>query len=262
MPFGGPWLVCVTRKMSFISFPSESPSSSGAGQGDLLMIQLWLAFIPLEAGIFYPRWKCDYTQVGFPLARPVCVCSATGPIFLFSSSSLQVWRKELAGGEDVQNFPCWPLFWAYRGPMGKCLCLREKTEVTFKTLSFLCRSPTLQADSLPAEPRGKHKNTGAVGSLSLLQQIFPTQESNLDLPHCRQILYQLSHKGSTRILEWVVYPFSIGSSRPRNWTWISSIAGGFFTDWATDSLLTELPGKPICVLISGLIKEDIMGNFS
>ena len=38
------------------------------------------------------------------------------------------------------------------------------------------RSPTLQADSLPAEPQGKPKNTG-VGSLSLLQQIFPTQES-------------------------------------------------------------------------------------
>ena len=39
------------------------------------------------------------------------------------------------------------------------------------------RSPTLQADSLPAEPQQKPKNTG-VGSLSLLQQIFPTQELN------------------------------------------------------------------------------------
>ena len=39
------------------------------------------------------------------------------------------------------------------------------------------KSPTLWADSLPAEPQGKPKNTG-VGSLSLLQQIFPTQESN------------------------------------------------------------------------------------
>ena len=38
------------------------------------------------------------------------------------------------------------------------------------------RSPTLQADSLPDEPPGKPKNTG-VGSLSLPQQIFPTQES-------------------------------------------------------------------------------------
>ena len=39
------------------------------------------------------------------------------------------------------------------------------------------------------------QNTG-VGSLFLLQGIFPTQESNLGLLHCRKILYQLSHKGS------------------------------------------------------------------
>ena len=35
-----------------------------------------------------------------------------------------------------------------------------------------------------------------VGSLSLLQGIFPIQESNWGLLHCRWILYQLSHKGS------------------------------------------------------------------
>ena len=53
------------------------------------------------------------------------------------------------------------------------------------------RSPALHTDSLPAEPPGKSKNTG-VGSLSLLQGIFPTQELNQGLLHCRQILYQLS----------------------------------------------------------------------
>ena len=57
------------------------------------------------------------------------------------------------------------------------------------------RSPTLQADPLPDEPQGKPKNTG-VGSLSLLQRIFPTQESIRGLLHCRQILYQLSYQGS------------------------------------------------------------------
>ena len=56
-------------------------------------------------------------------------------------------------------------------------------------------SPALQADSLPAELQGKPKNTG-VGSLSLLQWIFPTQESNRGLLHCRQILYQLSYPRS------------------------------------------------------------------
>ena len=36
-----------------------------------------------------------------------------------------------------------------------------------------------------------------------------------------------------RILEWEAYPFCSGSSRPRNWTEFSCIAGGFFTSWAT-----------------------------
>ena len=72
------------------------------------------------------------------------------------------------------------------------------------------------------------QNTG-LGNISLLQRIFPTQGSNPDLPQCRQILYQLSHKGNPRILEWVVYPFSNRSSRPRNRTRVSCIAGRFFT---------------------------------
>ena len=57
------------------------------------------------------------------------------------------------------------------------------------------RSPTLQADSLLSEPLGKPKNIG-VGSLSLLQGLFLTQESNWGLMHCRQILHQLRYQGS------------------------------------------------------------------
>ena len=57
------------------------------------------------------------------------------------------------------------------------------------------RSPPLQADSLPTELSGKPKNTG-VGSLSLLQVIFPTQELNWGLLHCRRILYHLSYDRS------------------------------------------------------------------
>ena len=51
----------------------------------------------------------------------------------------------------------------------------------------------LQADSLLFEPQGKPKNTG-VGSLSLLQGIFLTQESSRGLLHCKWILYQLSYQ--------------------------------------------------------------------
>ena len=53
------------------------------------------------------------------------------------------------------------------------------------------------------------------------------------LLHFRQILYHLSHQGSPRKLNWVAYPFSKGTSWPRNWTRISCTAGRFFTSWAT-----------------------------
>ena len=66
------------------------------------------------------------------------------------------------------------------------------------------------------------KNTGG-GSRSLLQGIFPTHGMNQGLPHCRQILYCLSHKGSPRILEGVAVPFSRGPSWPRNGTGVSCI---------------------------------------
>ena len=88
------------------------------------------------------------------------------------------------------------------------------------------------------------QDTGT-GSPSLLQGVFPTQGSHPGLLHHRQILYQLSHKESPRILEWVAYPFSSGSSWPRNRTRVSCIAGRFFTNWAIreDLWIWELDRK-------------------
>ena len=82
------------------------------------------------------------------------------------------------------------------------------------------------------------QNTGE-DSLSLLQGIFPTQGLIPGLLHCRRIIYQLSHKGSPRILEWVAYPISSRSSWPRDQTGVSCIAGGFFTNWA----MRQAPSK-------------------
>ena len=92
-------------------------------------------------------------------------------------------------------------------------------------------SSSLQPHGLCSSWSSPGQNTG-VSSLFLLQGIVPTQGLNPGLLHSKWILYQLSHRGSPRILEWVAYPFSIGSSQPRNWTGVSSIAGGFFTNWA------------------------------
>ena len=81
-------------------------------------------------------------------------------------------------------------------------------------------------------PRGSPVQNTGMNSFSLLQGIFPTLGSNPGLPHFRLTLYQMSHKGSPRILEWVAYPFSSRSSQPRNWTRVSWIEGRFFTNWA------------------------------
>ena len=59
------------------------------------------------------------------------------------------------------------------------------------------RSHALQVDLLLSEPPGKPRKTG-VGSLSLLQGIFPTQGLNWGLQHCRWIPYQLSYEGSPK----------------------------------------------------------------
>ena len=93
-------------------------------------------------------------------------------------------------------------------------CRLYRSEVNWKSLScvWLLATPwTILSWNSPGQ------NTG-VGSLSLLQRIYPTQGCNSGLLHCRLSLYQLSHKGSPRILEWVAYPFSMGSSWPRNRT--------------------------------------------
>ena len=81
-----------------------------------------------------------------------------------------------------------------------------------QTLNFIeSESLSVMSDSL--WPHGLYspwnslgQNTG-VGSLSLLQRIFPTQELNPGLLHCRQILHQLSPQGNTAILlSWVIVP--------------------------------------------------------
>ena len=79
-----------------------------------------------------------------------------------------------------------------------------RKKISLARVESECKSRSVVSDSL--RPHGLYspwnspgQNTG-VGSLSILQGIFPTQELNPGLPHCRQILYQLSHKGSMVLL--------------------------------------------------------------
>ena len=102
--------------------------------------------------------------------------------------------------------------------IGKALRIKKLT-LTSLTELRLCSvvSDSLQPHGLYSPWNSPGQNTG-VGSLSLLQGIFPTQGLNPGLPHYRKILYQLSHQGSPKILGWVAYPFSRRSSQPKNQT--------------------------------------------
>ena len=100
----------------------------------------------------------------------------------------------------------------------------------------VAQSDSLRPHGLYSPWNSPGQNTG-VGSLSLLQGIFPTQWPNPDLPHCRQILYQLSHKGSPRKLEWVAYPSPADIPYP-------GIKLGS-PELQSDFLPTELSGKPL-----------------
>ena len=85
--------------------------------------------------------------------------------------------------------------------------------IQYESESHSAVSDSLQPHGLYSPWNSPGRNTG-VGSRSLLQRTFLTQESNPGLPHCWQILYRLSHKGSPRILEWVAYPFLSLQDKP------------------------------------------------
>ena len=74
--------------------------------------------------------------------------------------------------------------------------------VSHSVVSDSMQSHGLQSTRLFCPWNSPGKNTG-VGCHFLLQGIFPTQGLNLGLPHCRQILYRLSHQGR-KILAWEI----------------------------------------------------------
>ena len=121
--------------------------------------------------------------------------------------------------------------WRCHSPCSECVC----AVLSCSVCPALCYPMDCSPPGSSVHGDSPGKNT-RVGCHALLQEIFPIQGSNPGLPHCRQILYCLRHQESPKILEWVVYPFTRGTSQPRNRTGVSCIAGRF--------LPAELPGKP------------------
>ena len=99
------------------------------------------------------------------------------------------------------------------GLCNNIFCHWQRVSNSFKSICLWNSDLLCMQQKLYSPRNSPGQNTGA-GGLSLLQGILPTQGSKPDLPHYRQILYQLSHQASPSTLEWVAYPFSNRSSNP------------------------------------------------
>ena len=112
-----------------------------------------------------------------------------------------------------------------------------------------------QVGSLPLAPPGKSQVLGTQVCLTLC-----------DPRDCGQPGSSVHEISQTRILEWVAFPFSRGSSWPKDWTWVSSIVGRFFTIWATRESSQELdrltffPSDKLNTQFELLRSEHLMGG--
>ena len=114
-------------------------------------------------------------------------------------------------------------------------------------------SPNLEAGTLTSEPPGKPNRLIVAINLKGMEisdhEWYVCQLSGMSdflWPHdCSPIGSSVHGILQTRLLEWVVIPFSRVSSWPRDWTLVSCIAGRFFTVWATKEPLCLVTGNNI-----------------
>ena len=126
-------------------------------------------------------------------------------------------------------------FWASKQTCAVLCLVTQSCPTLCNPMDCVVHQPCLSTGDSP------DKNIG-VGCHALLQGIFPVQESNPGLPHCRLILYHLSHQGSPRILEWVAYPFSRGNFPTQELNWgLLHCRGILYQLSYQGSLWTSLP---------------------
>ena len=109
----------------------------------------------------------------------------------------------------------------------------------FKGLAFTC--PCILSSSNPTEVLVQNQEYHSCTIPSPLGQQRPYNSSGFhSLAKKKKYIYNVINHfihnhgiSQSRILEWVAISFSRGSSGPRDWTWVSCIAGRFFTNWAT-----------------------------
>ena len=99
----------------------------------------------------------------------------------------------------------------------------------------LIKNPPAMQETLfrfPGQEDPLEKGMATYPSLLAWKIPWTEEPGGLRSLRLQRVRYNWSDLAHTRILEWVAYPISSGSSQPRNWTRVSCIAGGFFTNWA------------------------------
>ena len=175
---------------------------------------------PLSIGFSRQKY-----QSGLPFSPPG---DLPDPGIKLTSLALQVHSLPLSSGESpLRGCVCGMLLilslsssWTIQGsliPISQ-LIFTLYFSIICTVLCLVAQSCPTLCDPMHCSPPGSSvhgdspgRNTG-VGYHALLQGVFPTQGSNPSLSRCWRIIYHLSHQGSPRLLEWVAYPFSRGSS--------------------------------------------------
>ena len=132
----------------------------------------------------------------------------------------------------------------------------QTTEDSPYVMEPVSESHSVVADSLWPHrlysPRNSPGQNTGVGSLSLLLGIFPAQGSNSGLPHCRQIIYQLSHKGGPMtFLNGAMELFKLGNPPGSQETWLISFYAPQVSCLLQPKFALSLsPGITSCVALS------------
>ena len=123
-----------------------------------------------------------------------------------------------------------------------CVCVRERERERERE----SESHSVMSDSL--WPHGLYSPWDSPGC-SLLRGIFPTQGWNPGVVHCKGNSLPAEPPGKPKNIGMVTYPFSRGSSWPRDRIGVSCIADGFFTSWATWEVIYVCVCVRVCVCV-------------
>ena len=141
-----------------------------------------IKFLPISSACGEIKWDLMYTALSGGYHRENMCVGGNSPSHIHRFAI--PWTVSLSGSSVHRIFSARILEWVVISSSKRSSQPRDQTQVSCITGKFFTMWDTKEAQG------------SGVGSLSLFQEIFPTQESNWGRLHCRQSLHQLSYQGS------------------------------------------------------------------